>query len=167
MFVAHLPAAYLVIRCARPNATPKLIAAVLAGSVLPDIDLLWFYLVDARQHHHHAYLPHKPVLWVLLGLAGWWRGSSVTIGVAAGAMLHLLLDSIVGQVTWGWPVTDWAAPLVVVPATRNWWVASFLLHWTFAIEIAICALAAVAWFTSGKRDQAALKRKNPRRWPRV
>ncbi|UOA28420.1 metal-dependent hydrolase [Pseudosulfitobacter sp. DSM 107133] len=151
MFVAHLPAGYLAVRCLRPDASRRVMIAVLAGSILPDIDLLWFYLVDARQHHHHAYLTHKPLLWALIAMLGWWRGSAAVLGVAAGAILHLILDSIAGQITWGWPVTDWAAPLVVVPATRDWWVASFLLHWTFAVEIVICALAAAVWFTSTKR----------------
>lgn len=148
MFVAHLPAAYLAVRGLRPQTTRTVLAAVLAGSVLPDIDLLWFYLVDARQHHHHAYLTHKPALWAVLALIGCWRGNSVLLGVAAGALLHLLLDSIVGQVTWAWPFSDWSAPMVTVPATQDWWVASFLLHWTFAVEIAICALAAVVWYRS-------------------
>ena len=152
MFVAHLPAAYLAVRAIRPDVTRTVMAAVLAGSVLPDIDLVWFYLVDARQHHHHDYLTHKPLVWALLALVGCVRGSTIAIGVAAGAMLHLMLDSIAGQITWGWPLSDWAVPLVVVPATRDWWVASFLLHWTFAVELMICTAASVVWFLSGKGD---------------
>ncbi|MBM1816577.1 metal-dependent hydrolase [Pseudosulfitobacter pseudonitzschiae] len=151
MFVAHLPAAYLAVRAIRPDASRTVMAAILAGSVLPDLDLLWFYLVDARQHHHHDYLTHKPLVWALLALAGWARGSAIAVGVAAGALLHMMLDSIAGQITWGWPFTTLAATLVVVPATRDWWLASFLLHWTIAVELMICTAASVVWFVSGKR----------------
>ncbi|WP_390881416.1 hypothetical protein [Cardiobacterium hominis] len=35
----------------------------MAGGLLPDIDMLWFYLVD--HVHHHRYPTHWPLLWLL------------------------------------------------------------------------------------------------------
>ena len=56
MFVAHIPAGYLLTRyLSRGHADRKaLILTGLVASVLPDTDLLWFYLVDNRQTAHHA-----------------------------------------------------------------------------------------------------------------
>jgi inner membrane protein len=39
----------------------------LAASVAPDLDLLWFHLVSNRREVHHAYWPHLPGAWLLLG----------------------------------------------------------------------------------------------------
>jgi inner membrane protein len=58
----------------------------------------------------------------------------------------MALDSIAGQIAWGWPATHHAAPLVAVPATQDWWVMSFLLHWTFTVELVICAAALLVWW---------------------
>ena len=140
MFIAHLPTGYLISRC---HPTLRCHTALLMlGSALPDVDLLWFYLIDSSAPHH-ALLPHRPALWaVILGLGLCWPRLAV---MGLGGLLHLCLDSVVGQIAWGWPLTSHARPLIDVPATRTWWVMSFLTHWTFLLEIAICAVAAGVW----------------------
>jgi len=64
MFIAHLPAGYLLSRSLLaclpleqrvPLARRKLLAAGLIGSVLPDIDLIYFYLLADRLVGHHVY----------------------------------------------------------------------------------------------------------------
>tara|TARA_R110000868_G_scaffold10226_12_gene50135 strand:+ start:655 stop:852 length:198 start_codon:yes stop_codon:yes gene_type:complete len=63
MFIAHLPAGYLLtsaIQTRARNQSLSLLATGLVASVLPDADLLWFYLFDNRQHVHHAYITHTP-----------------------------------------------------------------------------------------------------------
>lgn len=72
MFIAHLPAGYLVARhLANGHERRKwLIIAGLCASILPDLDLLWFYLIDNRQTAHHAYVFHWPLFWIFLACLG-------------------------------------------------------------------------------------------------
>lgn len=146
MFIAHLPAGYIAAQLTRHK---WVFWGVMAGSILPDLDMLWFYLVDGAQIHHHSYLTHRPALWafvLIVGLTLRKRAFGFFLtGVGFGGLLHMMLDSIVGAIAWGWPLTDANAPLVVVPATRDWWVMSFLTHWTFLVEIVICAVAFTLW----------------------
>lgn len=156
MFIGHLPGAYLVFRTVGPGLTKVAFAAAMIGAVAPDIDMLWFYLVDNRSHHHHDYLTHRPILWAgiaamgLLSRLALPRAGTIVAAFGAGGLVHMALDSIVGKITWGWPFTDAAYPLVVVPATKSHWILTFLSHWTFAVEIAITLLAFFLW-RRGKR----------------
>ena len=146
MFIAHLPAAYLVLKSAPFKLGATASTAFLIGSIAPDVDMAYFYLIDGRQHHHHDYLTHRPVLWYLVLLLGLClsqtRLGKSCLALGLGALLHLLLDSITGKIGWLWPVLGWTAPLVVVPATHDFWVVSFLSHWTFKVEVAITLIAA-------------------------
>ena len=149
MFIGHLPGAYLLVRPFSERLPAALFPAAMVGSVLPDIDLLAFYFVDNRAHHHHDYLTHRPILWAGMLLAGLalrrWRPGAVLAGLGLGGLIHMALDSIAGKIAWAWPLSDFARPLVAVPATRSHWILSFLIHWTFLVEIAVC-LAAAAMF---------------------
>tara|TARA_R110002072_G_scaffold301704_2_gene482090 strand:+ start:293 stop:778 length:486 start_codon:yes stop_codon:yes gene_type:complete len=153
MFIAHVPAGYLLTRSLRHvlNRTERL--TILVGSLLPDVDLLLFYFRDGQSVHHHTYLTHRPVFWLAvvgLGLAAQRRHrSGRMLGVLGKAgLLHLILDTVGGAINWGWPMVDIMGPLVVVPASRSHWVLSFLTHWTFAIEVAICLGAIAGWSAS-------------------
>ena len=148
MIVAHLPAGYLLAR-ALPGPA---FGAALAGSVAPDLDLLAFYLVDGRAVHHHRYWVHIPGFWAMAGggalvalrAAGRRRLAGLLAAFLAGVALHLVLDGIVGGIAWLWPVHDELLRLVEVPARFDWWVWSFVLHWTFALELAVVAVAGAA-----------------------
>lgn len=158
MFIAHVPAAYIIARLTSRKTTRSTRVAFLIGSILPDIDMIWFYMVDDRQHHHHSYLTHKPILWGLVCLLGLIARRQplgrAGFALGLGGLLHMALDSVVGQVTWVWPFSAYASPLVTVPATQSWWVMSFLLHWTFAIEVALTCGALYLWWQH-------IKLKNP------
>ncbi|WP_377193153.1 metal-dependent hydrolase [Ruegeria meonggei] len=151
MFIGHLPGAYLFFRTAAPGVDKLAFTAAMIGALAPDLDMLWFYLVDSRAHHHHAYLTHRPILWVGIVLAGLMlrlrmpRAGIVLIFFGAGGVVHMALDSIVGEIAWGWPLLDASHPLVTVQATHSHWILSFLNHWTFAVEIAITVLALIVW----------------------
>jgi len=155
MLIAHLPAGYLLVRRIAPRLAPppgdarRLMAVGLAASVLPDIDLFYFYLIDGRQTLHHDYWTHIPAFWpaAMLAAAGllWlarmtvpWREFLVFL---AGIFLHLALDTATGGIAWGWPVSLHRFLLVEVPARFDWWVWSFVLHWTFLAELAIAGWA--------------------------
>jgi len=122
----------------------------LAASVLPDVDIVWFYLVDGRQHPHHDYLFHAPLFWAAV-CAVWWVGgrwlgyarAGLYAGFAfAGLWLHMALDSFAAEIRWLWPFSDTRFEITRVPDQGyDWWVWNFVLHWTFAVELAICAAA--------------------------
>lgn len=153
MFIAHLPAGYLVSRwMARGQPRRKaLIVTGLVASVLPDADLFWFYLVDARQTLHHAYVFHWPLFWLALAGLGWGMARLLHrpdllpfLKVAlACLLLHMALDSVAAEIGWLRPFSDRELHLVEVPAGQSWWVMNFVLHWTFAVELAITLFAAL------------------------
>ncbi|HEU0052432.1 MAG TPA: metal-dependent hydrolase [Longimicrobium sp.] len=168
MFVAHLPAGYLATtalldRAAMPPspARRRLLAIGLAASVLPDLDLLWFYFVDNRQHVHHEFLPHLPLAWAVLAVAAVvlrlrragrtaWLALAV---LAANVFLHLALDTVAEGVEWLWPFSSAEFVLShVKPGHDPWWL-NFVLHWTFALEIALLTAALVVW--RGRRPSGA------------
>ena len=54
MIVGHLAAGYLAARGLAAIGAGALFGGMLIGSVLPDIDMLWFALVDQGRVHHHT-----------------------------------------------------------------------------------------------------------------
>ena len=181
MFIGHLPAGYLIVEPmldragAGAESRRALLRLGLAASVLPDLDLLWFYLVDDRRQVHHAYLPHLPGFWlgvfaaaVLLLLAIRARRSAwLALGVAAiGILSHLLLDTVAGGIRWLWPASDVELALVEVTARYQPWYLNFVLHWTFALELGLVLAAWWMWrhrsrtsaLPSSRRDAASSSR---------
>lgn len=159
MFIGHLPGAYLVFRTAAPNLGKLAFAAAMLGAVAPDIDMFWFYLVDDRGHHHHSYLTHRPIIWAGILLAGImiriWASRTGTFLTffGAGGLVHMMLDSITGEVAWLWPFSDATHPLVIVQATHSHWILSFLNHWTFKVEILITVIALIVFVVTWRRSK--------------
>lgn len=164
MFIAHLPAGYILTHCiARKNETirSRALAVGLIFSVLPDLDLLYFYLVDGRRTPHHDYWTHLPIFW--LGVAALTAAALILAGkrhfmflvwvALANVMMHLLLDSIAADIRWLHPLSGTRFNLVEVPARFEPWYLNFILHWTFAAEIAICAAALWVWRTQRRRNR--------------
>lgn len=146
MFIGHLPAGYLLARIIWPDTARTIMVATLVGSVIPDVDMLYFYLFDGRSTHHHDYITHRPIIWFAVFLTGAVLRRTAILAFGLGALLHMALDSIVGKITWVWPISDFSKPLVVVQATHDHWILSFLFHWTFLVEILIVLTAIiVAW----------------------
>ncbi|WP_087016453.1 metal-dependent hydrolase [Thaumasiovibrio subtropicus] len=159
MFIAHLPAGYLFAKLLQTSCVPvggnqrHFIQAAMVGSVIPDIDLLWFYFVADRATHHHGYWTHLPILWLLFAATAfclyrrqfWREKSALMVAFALGGVLHLVLDSVVGQVQWLFPFSDVATTLVTVPALYQPWWFNFLFHWTALVEIAIVVAAFYVW----------------------
>jgi inner membrane protein len=154
MLTAHLPSGYVLVR-SLPRGIPALMPVALVGAVLPDLDMLWFHLVDDRAFHHHRYWVHIPFFWLVVAVVAlplaWWLGWLRTALVFFGAIfLHLLLDTIGGGIMWAAPFSDHLFELVTVPARYGHWVTSFILHWTFLAELAIWATAITLWL---RRDR--------------
>ncbi len=154
MLIGHIPAGYLLTR--RIERTLGLYGWMwlgLAASVFPDVDLLWFYLVDHRRAMHHHYWTHRPFDWLLIALA--WLGAAALfrlprlrlagLVVLPNVFLHMVLDSIVGKIDWLYPVKGRGYSLFAVPAThKGWYMANYFLHWTFAFEVIVVAWAIAA-----------------------
>jgi inner membrane protein len=159
MIIGHMPAGYIVSKLlfARfepfgVRLKPFLWAGVL-GAVAPDLDMLYFHLVDHRAHHHHTYITHFPLLWGALLIAGttWLRLSSVKPRAASAVifslngLFHVVLDSIVGDVWWLAPFLDKPFSFFTVPALYKPWWLNFIFHWSFALEIAVVVWALYLW----------------------
>lgn len=171
MFIAHLPAGYLLskgmaamnhLRHLNPQAKSKLVVAGMIGAIFPDIDLLYFYLIDHRQHGHHSYWTHLPVFWaiaLLVWIALFWQRSRAWawLGIVFGlsALGHMVLDSAAGGIRWLYPVSMEYFRLAHVHAGRSWWVMNFVLHWTFLLEVVIVTSAGMMYLRS-KRAECAL-----------
>jgi inner membrane protein len=151
MLIAHLPASYLWSRILRRRLGKRLVPLGLLASVLPDIDLLYFYFVDGRAHPHHTYWTHQPVAWALLAslaavLVLWERRlRDAMLIFFSNILLHLALDTVAGGICWLYPLSHQAVQLVRVPAAHGHWLVSFLHHWSFFLELAICAAALTLW----------------------
>ncbi len=149
MITAHIPSGYVLSRVAGWRGAAAL--AAIVGASFPDLDLIWFYLIDGRQFHHHHYWVHAPafalaVSGVLLLLT---RAHLVALAFSAGWMLHILLDAPVGGIMWLWPYSGELYVLYEVPATQSHWLASFILHWSILPELLIWA-AALTLFLRGR-----------------
>lgn len=130
--------------------------AALIGSVAPDFDMLWFHLVDNGSLHHHRYWPHIPIIWsgiAAVVLAAIWRTGWRSAGLSffAAIFLHLVLDSIAGGILWAYPWNDTLYYWVEVPAAYDHWVISFVLHWTFGLEVAVWLAA--GWLLLNRRTR--------------
>lgn len=151
MFIGHLPAGYLISSgiLARSNQKftsvseyRKFLWIGILGSLFPDIDLLWFYLIDKRQHLHHSYWIHIPIYWAGISAIFFFLGYALkNRAVILGTTLfsvnifgHLILDTIVGKIRWLYPFSDYDVALFDVPTRYGWWVWNFVFHWTFIFE---------------------------------
>ncbi|NTT87475.1 metal-dependent hydrolase [Tabrizicola fusiformis] len=160
MILAHLPSGYVLARLAgQPRGLTLM--ATLAGAVFPDLDLIWFYLIDDRAFHHHRYWVHAPGFWLIIAALALPMirrfAPSVLLPAAlflAAVFLHLVLDTLAGSIMWLWPFSNRLYALVEVPATRSHWVLSFLTHWSALAELALILWAAVLWF---RRPKSAVK----------
>lgn len=158
MLTAHLPSGYVLARGV-PVRNGWLMPVALTGAVFPDLDMLFFYFVDAGRIHHHRYWVHVPAFWGVIGalalpVLAWWGWLQQGLVFLAAIFLHLLLDTIGGGILWGAPFDDRLYSLVTVPATQDHWILSFLLHWTFVAELGIWGLAAYLWIFRRRPETA-------------
>ncbi|MDP2691625.1 MAG: metal-dependent hydrolase [bacterium] len=154
MLIAHLPAGYLMSRqVQKVYKTHRFLWIGLVASVFPDLDLIWFYFVDNRAYLHHSYWVHKPVfclaffvvcyvLYRLFG-SGKKQWEYVIVLFFSNWLLHLVLDTVVGEIQWLYPYTTERYALFEVPAVYGWWLWNFVFHWSFVLEVGIVVVAGV------------------------
>ena len=156
MFIAHLPAGYILGKAVTKSVdAPRnklLLIFIMIGSVVPDIDLLYFYTLDNRMHSHHEYFSHMPIFWLGIGLFGGVfyclklrQAATALLGLSLGGILHCSLDTAVGGIYWMVPFDDTITRFSHVPRRYEFWVFNFIFHWYFIFEIVICAWAFKRW----------------------
>lgn len=159
MFIAHLPAGYisaklLLKKLAHTRMSVKLfVLAGVMGGIAPDLDMFYFYLIDNRQNHHHTYWPHYPILWFAMLTASciWFKVSKSESAAALALMfsisgfIHMLLDTVVGDIWWFAPFIDKPYAFFNVEAIYKPWWLNFILHWSFALEILVLGWAYYLW----------------------
>jgi membrane-bound metal-dependent hydrolase YbcI (DUF457 family) len=175
MLIAHLPASYLLSReLQRRLGTERHLWLGLLAGLLPDLDLLYFYLFDGRQHLHHSYWTHLPACWMLVAALAFtvqlWSAASrsATVLVFANVLLHLLLDTVVGGICWLYPLSAKSLQLFEVPARTvggHAYLLSFVLHWTFLLELAVVIGAVWVWLRSRRRRSPHHETRSPRSTP--
>ncbi|TAN48588.1 MAG: metal-dependent hydrolase [Methylococcaceae bacterium] len=149
MIIGHAPSGYITAklllgRFAERGVSPTwFLIAGIGGALAPDLDMIYFHLVDHRQHHHHTYFPHFPILWLcMLALSFAWlrlnhasKGAALAFVFCVGGFIHMILDSIVGDIWWLAPFVDRPFAMFTVPSLYHPWWLNFILHWSFALEL--------------------------------
>ena len=161
MFLAHMPAGYLASKLLvsqfrlEPSKTKHLLWLGCLGSIFPDLDMLYFYLIDNKQHGHHSYWTHIPFYWMSLlalsyAVAAFFK-SRFLIAVATVffgcILLHLSLDTFAGGgIKWLYPFENSYINIFSIPAQPNrYWVWNYFLHWTVFVEISIISIAGITF----------------------
>lgn len=141
-----------------PKPAIYVLPAAVLGGILPDFDMIWFYLIDDRAFHHHRYWVHIPAFWamvaaVTLPLVTLFcrRFLMAAFAFFAALLVHVCLDTIGGDIMWHWPWSDNFTSLVSVPARYDNWVLNFVLHPVFLLELMIWAAALWLWFRKANR----------------
>lgn len=156
MFIAHLPSGYILAKLLEKKFKQNLLSKkvffiiVMIGAVFPDIDLIYFYLFDNRSMHHHKYFLHWFSFWIPIFLMSYFyfkrsiyshKFALMAMLFSGAALLHIGLDTFVGDVWLFAPFID--QPYVFFEVTSRyqpWWL-NFILHWSFLVELILCLIA--------------------------
>ena len=74
-------------------------------------------------------------------------------GPSSSIAVHLLLDTLAGDIKWLWPLSDRFYSLIPIPARHGHWVLNFVLHPVFLLELLIWAGAAWVWTRPSETPQ--------------
>lgn len=158
MLIGHAPAGYLVTKLFISKMPTELVMRIRAGklffagmlsSVMLDLDLLYFYTLDGRQHSHHSYWTHIPIYWfcmllIPIVISIVLRKTTLTAYAAVvsiNVFVHLLLDTVVGKIMWLYPFSTRNFALFPIPFIYSKWIYNFIFHWTFLFELALVSAA--------------------------
>lgn len=156
MFIAHLPSGYILAKLLEKKFRHNLLSkkvffiVMMIGAVFPDIDLFYFYLFDNRSVHHHKYFLHWFSFWIPIFLISYFcfkrsvyasQFALMTMLFSGAALLHICLDTFVGDVWLFAPFIDRAYVFFEVTSRYQPWWLNFILHWSFVVELLICFIA--------------------------
>lgn len=166
MLIAHAPAGYITLKLFNKLKGEEIpyIKYGLIFSLWPDLDLLYFYLIDKKSTLHHFYFPHIPAFLLLacclIPVLKAFKISSNRLNIyylfLINWFVHLILDTVSGGINWLYPFSDKLWVLINIPANYSHWIISFVLHWSFLIEISIVALSGYLVY-KGSRSKSLLR----------
>jgi hypothetical protein len=168
MIIGHLPAGFILSTLLLPRfqmagvTDTRCLLAGMLGSIAPDFDMAYFYLVDHRRHHHHTYFTHFPIVWASLLLVSTLClpskrlqcGAVLLFFFSLNGLGHMVLDSIAGNIWWFAPFVHQHFSLFTVPALYKPWWLNFLLHWSFTLELVLVGVAMYLWRRTLQRGLA-------------
>ncbi len=176
MIIGHLPAGYILSRYSylrfdrHINNYRIFMFWGMFGSIAPDLDMLYFYFIDHRQTHHHKYFSHYPILWGILVVFCLWlcrfrapireKIGSYWLIFSVSGFIHMILDSIVGDIWWLAPFYNRPFSLVTVPSIYDPWWLNFIFHWSFFLEI--CLVVYALWILRRPSPHNSVQRLNRR-----
>jgi inner membrane protein len=174
MIFSHAPggfiAAFVTKRWWTRSLTKKQITILyivsMIAAVLPDIDVIYFYLFDAtvrhRQHITHSLFLYL-LIWLIFYTIGFFKKSQVLKSTGfilfIGGFFHLLLDSVTTGVPWFYPQSLRTWGLLNLPWFNFDFVYEHLFLFTLSIEVLIFLLAfniLFFWKSSKKAAFSAL-----------
>lgn len=152
MLFSHLPAGFIVTYLTRKIWRRDLskrqikwlyVVGTLAGT-LPDIDNLYYYLVDSSFSHREL-ITHTLFFYLIICSAFYLVGyllkrkiiCSLSLIVFFASLSHLLLDSFSPGIGWFYPFSSLIFGLLSFPALATGWYGQHLLVITYSLELAI------------------------------
>jgi len=160
MIIAHGPIGYLIARgtkrwwgkhtfSRRQQWALFIVGAI--GGMFPDVDLFYFYFVDASVAHRqlltHSILPYLFIIalgFVLLKIRQpWWGWLTLLFGL--GGMSHLFADMFVGLAAALAPFTNTVFGLLTIPGVGDSWFGrySFVVNYFTEFVIIVVAIGTV------------------------
>lgn len=165
MFIAHIPSGYILAdlldKKLKPNPLSRkaFYSTIMLGAIFPDIDLFYFYFFDQRSVHHHQYFLHWFSVWIplfLLAFAAWkifkqhTKFAFIAMLFSGAALLHICLDTFVGDVWLFAPFINRSYVFFEVTARYQPWWLNFIFHWSFLVELVICSYALILYIRKNK-----------------
>ena len=127
----------------------------LFGSIAPDFDMLYYFLVDHTLPNHHKYFSHVPLFWLtLLLMSLFWlqlhryrnQNPASAFIFAFNGFIHTTLDTVTGEIWWLAPFVNKSFSLGAEKSE----IPNFT-DWTFGIELSLLLLALSLWGNSSVR----------------
>ena len=129
----------------------------LFGSIAPDFDILYYFLLDHTFPNHHQYFSHLPLFWLtFLLMSLFWlqlhhhrnQNPASAFIFTLNGFIHTILDTVTGEI---W----WLAPFVNKPfslAAERSEIPNFT-DWTFSIELFLILWALSLWVNNSMRKK--------------
>ena len=157
MLIAHIPSGYIIAKIFKQEKKSVVVSSLIF-SVWPDLGLIYFYLFDSSVSHRH-FFPHLPIVmvsafFITLPLYRTKVFEKIRIYYVlffVNWLVHLILDTFTERIFWLYPLSNHGFQLIEVPAVFSHWIISFVLHWSFAVELAIAAFALILFLRIRKQ----------------
>ncbi len=140
--------------------------STIAGSVFPDVDVIYLALVNASVSHRylltHTPLPYIFVLSILLPLVWFLRIKPINIkiisGFFLGVFLHIFADSLLGKIYPLRPLSSYYFELDVFKLDESsGFILGYLKSAYFIVEVAILILGLALVIHNFRKDHQNLK----------